>query len=316
MQQYWSHTFFCALMMTFLPIIALAQTGSERPSISISNQLPQPGERVEISVQNTYADTIPGDLTWRINNRTDSTFNNQRTINLTAGEPGDALLIQAYRGDSLLAETALSPAYVDIIVEPLTYIPNFYTGRPLPTAGSFVNMHAIVDAGGDFNPANLTYTWRVNNSAIGGGAVRGETSTQTETPNRRSMTIGVRVAQPNGAAVAQGEITIPIAQPEVHMYRVSSLLGTTEYTLDDPYTLSSNAITVRALPYYLPLQALQGNNTVNWRIGPEDVSGEDDDRFAVTIPRDNTRPDARIQFSFRHPQNTLYMVSDSFRVVY
>lgn len=316
MQRLGIHTILYVLIVMFIPITTWAQTSSERPAISISNQLPQPGEQVEISVQNTYADTIPGDLTWRINNRTDSTFNNQRTINLTAGEPGDAQLIQAYRGDSMLAETALSPAYVDIIVEPQTYVPRFYAGRPLPTAGSIVNIHAIVDAGENFNPDNLTYTWRVNNSTIGGGAVRGETSTQTETPNRRSMTISVRVTQPNGAAVAQGEITVPIARPEVHMYRVSSLLGTTEYTLDDPYTLSSNAATVRALPYYLPLQALQGNNTVNWRIGPEDVSGEDDDRFAVTIPRDNTRPDARVQFSFRHPQNTLYMVSDSFRVVY
>ena len=309
----------CICLMLFVsPLFTKAQLGqqqqtSNRPYIELSNQFPSPGEQVEASVRNSNAGSATGDLTWRINGSTVSEHNNQRTITFTAGDIDEPTVVSAYRGSTQLAEKAMLSAYVDIIVDPDTIVPQFYRGRPLPVPGSTMTLTALHEVSSLVASDRLSYRWRVNNSVVNDGPNLHEDQVTVPVPNRRNAVVSVEIIHPTYGLIAQERVTIPVSSPQLLFYKVSSLYGISANTLEQDRSITSGNITISATPYYVPNAAFDDQLTVEWRAGSRTMRSDETNPFLQRITRTGHNNE-RIRAQLRHPQTPLYSVSGNFLV--
>ena len=312
MSKYTPLHFITVLALT--PFFLFAQTANTQPVVELSNTFPQPQERIQATVRNTSS-SAPGNLTWRIDNQVNAAHTNQRTIQFTAGALGTTIPIQVFQGERMIAEATVRPTYVDIIVEPQTYVPSFYEGRPLPSAGSQVRLTALVDDGRGTDFSQYTYTWRFDNQLIAGGAARGASQITTSVPNRRSVIVSVEVSRVGVGVVARNSITVPIVEPQTIFYSVSALHGLQPQALTNNTRMSGNVKTIRALPFYFPLQSLNQNAAITWRVNGQERAANTDTPFELTLRRDNT-PQANVRFTLQNRGDIIYNTSSAIDILY
>lgn len=292
----------------FLVVVATTHAqgiGGQPTNLVISDQFPEPGSQVEATLRNQP--TSPN-IVWRINGQVDSSHNNQRTINFTAGSAGSTNLIQVYSGERLLAEQSITPMYVDIIVEADTYVPDFYHGRALPSVGAPLRLTALVDDGAN-NPINhYIYTWQIDDQRLDGGPVRGNYQTTTTAPNRRAVTVTLELSRPGMSNTIRRSISVPIATPTVHFYTVSSLYGVQPRSLRNQTTLTGNSLTLRAEPFYIANNIVSSQTGVSWSINNRPLAVDIANPYTAIIQRQD-RPGTPVEFSLQHPTDVTQRVS-------
>ncbi len=293
------------------PAHAQVGLGGIQPTIEFDNPFPAPGDRVEATVKN-FDPHAPESLIWRINGTVNTSYNDQRSIRFSAGRPGETTSIAVHQGERLLAQANVTPVQVDIIIEPDTYTPAFYPGRGLPSAGAEMRLTALVNDGRN-NPTNhYTYTWRINNQLLDGGPMRGNYQTSATTPNRRSVTVTVELTRFGAGVVARETVQVPVALPEVHFYTVSSLYGTQPRSLGQQTTMTGNNLTIQALPFYAPREAL-AEGEVTWRKNGRDTESDPDNPFIIDLQRDG-QATAMLNFLLRHPRNVMFNLQERLQV--
>lgn len=277
-------------------------------SIQLSPQIPAPGEEVQATLDDYSITATGATIRWSYDGEAQPQLNNQRTISLIApavGESAELTVSLTYQnGQSLESTTTIRPLYLDVIVEPYTYTPPFYKGRALPIYGSQVQLTALLqDANGPVNAANYTYTWRLNNQAVGGGGARGKFQNLITIPYGRNQLLSIEVQDETSRTVAKRIVLVPVSEIDIQFYENNPLYGLSRKAITNNYNLISNTTSVTAVPYNHDLNAFNGSLFTEWRINNQRVSTASNP-FEITLSRQGTGS-TRVSFKLRNTMELL-----------
>lgn len=275
----------------------------EQISLTLDPQFPAPGD-VFIARLDDYSITNFGaSIVWSLNGTELTEFRNNRSISLRAGAVGvaDTLTVTLFGqdGQTYSAAQTITPRYLDIIIEPLTYAPATYAGRPLPIFGSQVLLTALLhDRNGLVDASQYTYTWQVENRFIDQGPVRGKFKSFITIPHGRNIIVTVEIKDIRGTSVARRVFTIPSVEIDTHFYEVNPLFGMSNKAIQDGYLLLSNSSTIYAIPYNLDLTARPETQNIEWAINSQRVNpGANPYQLTVASAAGTS---ARVQFKIRN----------------
>lgn len=286
------------LLFTLItPGLALAQfsgtVGATALTITINPPFPSPGDTVVASIDDYSLGVTGASIAWSINDLPLTEATNQRNLTLPAGEPGSQTTITAAltlpSGQTISASQTITPQYVDIIIEPQTYTPQFYRGRALPVHQSLVRATALLqDHTGLVDASRHTYTWTVNNTVVGGGGQRGAYQTLYTVPHGSSHTLTLEVHGPSGELVTRRTTAVQSADVDVQLYEVSALYGLSHRIVTAPLSMIGNSLTLLAAPYNLDLRAMNNPNSLftEWQINQRRTPTASSNPFEITLNRE------------------------------
>lgn len=283
--------------------------GTQALTLELNPAYPAPGETVTATLDDYALGVAFSTISWSFNGKTEPTLDNTRSFTFTAPNLGETATIKAAlklpAGITLEATGKVTPLYTDIIVEPQTYTPQTYAGRALPTVGSLVRATAFVtNTNGPLNPLLYSYQWKLNGTALNGGAKTGAFQTSYVVPYGNNHTLSVEVYDKNGMLITRRNTNVRVSEVSLVLYEVNSLygLGTTALTQVTPFL--STAFTLRAVPYNLDLRSTPQNTFTEWRVGNRVVTSESGDPYEITLERSGEGQNA-VAFKLRHREALL-----------
>ncbi len=294
---------------------SLDATTGEQISITLDPQFPAPGDTFIARLDDYAISSFGATIVWTLNGEELTQFRNSRTANLVAGEVGETDVLEAslYGQNNRLYTTKrnITPRYLDVIIEPITYAPAGYAGRPMPIYGSRVLLTALLhEKRGLVNHADYTYSWQVGNTYIDGGPVKGKYKTFITIPHGLNILVTLEIHNNQGESVARRLFNIPSVEVDTQFYEVNPLFGMSEKAITDGYRLLSNSSTIYAIPYNLDLYARTETQNIEWKIDGRRVDpGGNPYQITVSSLGSNS---ARLQFKIR---NTLELLQGDDKTV-
>lgn len=318
-----SHAVFVALcgllfgLFLFVPHFAHGQAVSDA-TLTFDPSHPSPGEQVRVFVEAYSVDVSGADIRWYVDGVENVNARGARSITLQLGPLGRAVPVRtdvAVPGSGTFTlQRTVVPTAIDLIVEADTYTPPFYKGRSLPAPDEPVTAVVIPYVGANTNAGALVYTWRLGGTVLFGGPVLGKTHARFTMPKRQSI-LSVQVATQNGTPVGEQAVVLKSASPEMYFYEDNPLRGLNFRTIGEQLTLVEEETTVRAEPYFVARDIFARSPDLQWTIGGQTAaSGERSN--ALTLARNGTRGEARVEFSLTNRQSLLQTVHDSFTVFF
>lgn len=280
------------------------------PTLTVEPSTPAPQQPFTA----TIADYTGSEITWTYNGSPIPEATNLRTVSLVAGDLGSRnVLVATLKGvnGAQTVSTTITPIYLDLIVEPQTHVPFFYTGRPLASAGSDVIATALINAKlvGDY-----IYTWRVNNQVVGGGPTRGLAKASFTMPQDSTVTLSLTVTDINGQLVGRRAVNVPSVRPKLLFYEVNTLYGMSDRSIENTFALIGNSATVQAEPYYLSSAVFNTPSQIEWEINDTAVATPVGNPYAITLERSAESGRATISFRVLSTAELLQHAVGSFEI--
>ena len=316
------HVLVSIFIFLFLPIfVTHAQIGASitEPGISIkiTPTYPEPDTAFTASLDDYSSIDRVTNIAWKVDGEVQQSAANLRELNLRSMDGGQSTVIEAVvtysTGRTQTIKQTVTPRYLDIIVEAQTKTPSFYLGRSLPSADSTVNLTAVLSNTAIAN-GNLLYTWRLNNTVIGGGAQRGKNKTSITTPAGTAFLIGLEVSTLTGEILARRTVSVPSVSPTLHFYEKSSLYGLSNRSVSS-LNLTGDSITMQAEPYNLAIETYNLPDLVEWKINGAVVRNPNQNPYEITLTADNqTFSASTIDFHVRNLSSLLQGVRGQFKL--
>ncbi len=167
---------------------------------------------------------------------------------------------------------------VDIIVEPTSYIPQFYKGRPFFTSQGTMRIVAIPNVvinGSKVSSKNLTFRWTKDDVALSSIINTGNDSMVVSGGIPiRDINIVLRVTDSSGNIVASGSKTISANNPRVIFYENSPLYGLLLNRAVGSYSLGNREeLNILAKPYFFNIESQDSDDIeYKWSVNGNPVS--------------------------------------------
>jgi hypothetical protein len=305
-----------------VPLFAMAQSlqslGGTELSISLEPSFPEPNEPVTARIENLLGSRAGASIAWLLDGVAASDSTTSRTLEFTAPAVGESLTVSATLnipgGGTERVSATVEPMYLDMIIEPQTHTPSFYTGRALPSTGSVVNATALL-FGDNTAAQNLVYTWRVNNEVVGGTSVRGGFKTSFEMPADSRVIIGVDVTRLSGELIAQKSEILLNVRPELHFYEDHTLYGLQPLSLDNRF-LTGSTVSIVAAPYHLDSRVYNNPDVIEWELNGARVASANANPYQITINPGVAAGGSEVGFRVQSTTQFLQGVQDSTRIFY
>lgn len=314
---------FLAFIFIFAPLsFSLAQINSslinQEPSIDLEPQYPSPNQTFTASLNDYSLAAGATSIRWEVDGEVVSSAQNSRSISLTSKAVGKSTVIsvtigQASGGSQTIRRT-ITPVYLDIVLEAQTRTPAFYLGRALPSLGSTINATAIL-SGYPTPTSDLLFTWRLNNTVIDGGALRGKNRASFEVPLGQQPLLTVDITKLNGEVVMRKTIAFPSVNPTILFYETSTLYGMRNKQVTD-LSLVGLSTSVQAEPYYLNLLTYNNPEFLEWEIDGITSNQGVGNPYEITLGRDSGTGRSEVNFHVRSLSDLLQGGEGSFRVNY
>ena len=263
----------CAVFLLPSPVPVHAQAAlDEATSISlISNpEYPAPYSSVIISLDAYTINTTGASILWYINNVEQKQVQNARSIEIKTGALGEKQTIQTKilrtNLPPLTLSTVIVPTDIDIVLEASTYVPVFYKGRALPSENTTVRAIAIPHTKVSVLPSTYTYEWKYNDTVLLGGPIKGKQVIEFTMPRYEDDILSVTVIDDSGNAIGKKNILLTPARPEFHFYEENPLRGLNQKTIQDPYTLVGEEVTIHAEPYFMNTDLTARTAIFEWSV--------------------------------------------------
>lgn len=289
--------------------------GSYQPELLFTPVTPEPGGQVRVEIGNFLSSLQGSEIFWYRDGVLLNESQNQPNLSFTAGELNKPSVITAQlktlSGRQVEISGTITPRYLDIIVEAQTYVPEFYTGRPLPSVGSQVNVTALLDGN---VASNYVYAWRVNGDLLGGASGRGIYTTNFTMPMDSRVVLSLSVFDVAGNLYASKSVLLPNTKPFIKFYEVNTLYGVNPNTYES-LILSGNNATILAVPYYLDTRVYNQPDIVDWKVGKQSVPNSGNP-YEITIEKQNDRGQATLSFRVQSTTSLLQGTSGNIDIIY
>lgn len=252
-------------------------------------EYPEPNTAVPIRLDAYTTDTVGAKIRWFIDGKEHPEFNDLRNITVMSGAIGTTQTITAQiikpNKSVVRAQTTLTAVNIDIIIEAYTYVPPFYAGRPLPSKGSPIRATAIVNTGTTDAARDFSYTWKLNDALVSGGATLGQQSVFMFMPRFPGEIISVTVFNANGDLIGEESAVLTAIEPELHFYEANPLRGIGRKALSSQHVLVGDEMTVRAAPYFIDTTNATEEGSYTWTINGAPIENTDPNPLNITLRR-------------------------------
>jgi hypothetical protein len=166
------------------------------------------------------------------------------------------------------ASTVVNVNNIDFIVSPLTYVPPFYRGSPLPTPESIVEVYAtphLYSGNSRISSPNLIFEWKLDGKIIQEQSGRGKNKFVFSLPKTPlgENEIALKVSSLNGTIAHEKKEKVAIRRPEIILYKTSSLLGKSAQAISTLETKSGEEFAMVAEPFFFDFNSIL-RSTVSW----------------------------------------------------
>ena len=152
------------------------------------------------------------------------------------------------------AGSAASP--VDLLMDSDSYVPPFYQGRALPSAGAHIRLQAIPNfkrADGSLIPSSsIVFTWRQDDRVVGTESGLGKSSIVLPAEILYGTSnIEVDARAEDGSRYGSALLSVPSQEPQLVLYEDSPLLGLMFYrALGVSTNIPESEMTFAVVPYF------------------------------------------------------------------
>lgn len=235
-------------------------------------QFPQAGQEFTVEAKSYSFDASRANFRWLLNGRAIASGLGLTDQQFTAMKLGSRMTIDVWvtdvNGNPFSEQINIYVSDVDLIVRPLTYVPNFYKGVGLVTPGSAVEIFAVphlFSNGSRISPQNLIYEWSVNGGAMRSQSGKGRDTLilNTEDIGNAEYEVKLKASSLGGSIVAQKEIKISTVSPAVLFYKTNELIGTSPFALTSVFEKAGETFSIIAEPYFFGLSQLS-KSKVEW----------------------------------------------------
>ena len=252
-------------------------------SIQFSPLSPRAGDNVDLELSSYSIDLNTAKITWYVDGVAKADGLGIKTFTVIAKNSGQTTAIRAVvettDGVSKEASTEITPAGVDIIVEPQSYTPPFYKGKPLFINQGTARVVAVPDVvvgGKKIDPKNLIFKWQKDGTILSSASGAGKDSLVVDgTIPVRDIDIGVSVFNSQGQQVASAEKILSAADPKILFYENNPLYGVLfNKSISGNYYLGQKEeLTVVAKPFFFDLSSDSGSDaSYKWSVNGNPVS--------------------------------------------
>lgn len=314
------------LCLYLLPATSSAQSILETfeadLTLRTAPQRPSPGDTVRFTVQSALFDLPTSNISWYVNDELVLEGVGVSGVDVIAGPLGSETLVRVEvrkEGAAATASGAIRPTEVDLLWEGVTYVPPFYQGRALPSAGSNIRLFAVprfqVPGTNSFvSPNELFYTWRKNNKIIQSASGKGWHSVVMEGPVLfGSDTISVEVRTADNMLVGGASTRITSVEPSLVLYEEHPIQGTLYHkAIQGDATLPEVEATFSAVPYFAPAQNPNSSLLLyNWRVNNVPVKNNPSQPGTITLNATGSSGRALLELTLTHATNFFLRVAKS-----
>lgn len=291
-------------------------------TLKTTPEYPSPGESVRLSARSVLLDLSASKITWYVNDVLAASGIGVSELTVTAGPLGSETRIRALVGGQSANASAtgtLRPTEVDILWEGDSYVPPFYRGRTLPTAGGRVRLYAIPrfqrPGSSSTVPADeLIYTWRNDNRIMERASGQGKNMALLDGPTLfGSNTYSVEIRTSDGELRGFASVRIPSAEPVPILYENHPVFGVLYHrALESGTSIPEVEVTLSAVPYFAPVQNPDsGLLLYEWRVNNAIVANSLTRPSSITLNAKGTDGRAYIELLLTHATNFFISARDA-----
>lgn len=302
----------------------LDENSSKDILLSLSPAYPRPREQVRVIAQTFSFNTQAVSLSWYVNGKQVKSGKGITEITITTGSIGTPTAVRVTAnppGTTRYDKTVtIWPSDLDVLWHTNTYTPVGYRGKALPVRGSvvtYVALPSLAAGSGYYDPKNLLYEWRVDNTLRKNQSGRGKNTFSLPITKSRNVPpqVSVRVYNEENTVTQEKRVAISIQEPKLLFYEIRPLRGPSyERALEDTHRMASGAETrILAEPYY-------ANGTPSflryqWNIGNTAiVSDAKNPEILSYLTEAGSRAEQRVFLEVTNPANILEHLQKSFRM--
>jgi hypothetical protein len=245
---------------------------------------------------------------------------------ITLGMVGEMNLIEAFSTGPDGRRYAISQEFVsadiDLLIEPLTYVPPFFRGLALPSAQSFVRItavpHIINTRGQRVSPSDIDFDWAVEGVVLGSQSGVGKNSVVIQAAILPYSEVSVFVSatyQQNSITVSKSK-SIETVEPLSMVYERKPLLGTQyQRLLQTSFQPEGDEFTLIGEPYYFSLDDMQDSALRHrWKINGNTIQENIDMEPVVFRNEEAEGGSVRISYEIENFNKLLQLVRSMLRV--
>lgn len=294
-------------------------------AIELSPANPAPNERVRATVRSSVLDLSNTSLRWSASDKVLAEGVGATEVELTAGALGSEtkLRVVALEGELEFA-TAIAfirPVELDLLWEADSYVPPFYRGRALPSAGTSLRLEAIprfVQDGKQIPAGDIVFTWRRDGYVIQPVSGRGKsTAVIAAPPLFGAETISVEAITLDGRLGGAVSARISSVEPRLMLYQDHPVFGIAYHrALAAEDQIPEIEVTLAAVPYFAEAKHPDDEALVyDWRINGTKVERNPERPSTLTINASGSTGQALIELALTHTFNLFLGSSGSWSVL-
>ena len=294
-------------------------------NLNISPPNPRSGDSVVLTLSSDLLDLDSSKIVWYIDGiaRKETA---SKSITIKAKNDGQKTTIRAVveTVDGIIKETSgeISPAGVDLIIEPISYTLPFYKGKPFFIAQGTVKIIALADVminGVKTPDKNLNYKWTKDGEVLGDSSGKGKNSVVINSSIPvRDIDVGVQILDDLGNVLTENSKTIIKSSPKILFYEDSPLYGIL-YNLavtSNYYMGTKEELTIVAKPFSFSFSndASEGSDYV-WSVNGNTVT-QNGKANEITLRQTTTnlKSTAAISLDLKNINKIMQYASDGFNV--
>lgn len=294
----------------------------------VSPETPGPNQEVRIEAQGIGAFLGDATITWRKDGQVELSGPGERVLTFTTGSVGSrttiTIGINSPTHGQINREFVFAPSVVNLVWEADTYVPPFFKGKALYTAGSPLKVVAyptVVINGSQVANGSLSFQWSRNGSAVPSASGLGRNAfsflgDQLQVAEQVAVEIFL-----GSTRLGSGQITIPTFEPLVVFYNRDPLRGVVyEQAFPQSIALAGKEITVQAEPYYFSTASKSGGQlSYGWELNGQQTTGPDAGQGILTLRQEGSGSGAStlgVSVQNNNPDNLIQRASNVVQIIF
>ena len=296
------------------PLYAQLDTGfGPDLSLTLSPHYPAPRDVVRVVAHSTLIPLSEATVAWYIDGKKVSESIGAAEKEVTVGILGSEtlVLVRAARGDEVAEKSIrIRPTEMDLLWESDAYIPPFFRGRSLPSAGTTLKMEALprfkLKSGAQVPLENIVFTWRRNGYVIANVSGRGRSRARIPAPALFGADgISVEARSIDGIYGAEISTIIRSEEPHLSVYENHPLFGIQYHAaLGAQNFFDATEVSLAAIPYYADASDQNDGALIYaWEVNGQPILLDPEKPSELTLNAAGSSGIALIELALSHATN-------------
>ena len=266
-------------------------------SINLNPRAPEAGSVVQLTAESPLLNLSKSFITWSAGGRTIAEGYGVIEARVTLDTKGTPVEVSVSAVDQNWGEArksvVIGPPQIDILFDADTYVPPFYRGRALPSAGAALRLQALVrfarPDGTLVSESVIRYSWKRNGAPLGSVSGLGRSSTTIPAPALFSTDIiSLEAHSDDGAFSGTKSVTVASREPALMLYEDSPIFGILFHeALSSSHAVVETRMTFAAIPYFATAERADDPTLrFKWTVNRESIASSESQPNELTVNAD------------------------------